>query len=263
MNRSRSVLILSILNLLGFLGTVAVNALANVLPINNITTGALSDLYPNLFVPAGLTFAIWGLIYVLLGIFVIYPLIPSVRRDPQKVDFVQKIGPLFFISCLANIGWIFAWHYQILPLSLIFMLILLGCLLFIYLRLNVGKSETTRAERYFAHLPFSVYLGWITIATIANVTALLVNINWNTWGLSEQFWAVAVIIVGIAIALSMLFTRKDIYYSLVVDWALLGILLKRLSVTTVPDQSVVIVTIVGLVLITGGVVAQLIRKQVY
>jgi hypothetical protein len=249
--------------LLGFLGTVVVNALANVLPINNITTGALSDLYPNLFVPAGLTFAIWGLIYVLLGIFVIYPLIHSVRRDPQKVDFVQKIEPLFFISCLANIGWIFAWHYQILPLSLIFMLILLGCLLFIYLRLNVGKSETTRAERYFAHLPFSVYLGWITIATIANVTALLVNINWNTWGLSEQFWAVAVIIVGIAIALSMLFTRKDIYYSLVVAWALLGILLKRLSVTTVPDQSVVIVTIVGLVLITGGVVAQLIRKQVY
>jgi len=257
------VLILLILNFLGFLGTVAVNALANVLPINNITTGALSDLYPNLFVPAGLTFAIWGLIYVLLGIFVIYPLIPSVRRDPQKVDFVQKIGPLFFISCLANIGWIFAWHYQILPLSLIFMLILLGCLLFIYLRLNVGKSETTRAERYFARLPFSVYLGWITIATIANVTALLVNINWNTWGLSEQFWAVAVIIVGIAIALSMLFTRKDIYYSLVVDWALLGILLKRLSVTTVPDQSVVVVTIVGLVLITGGVVAQLIRKKVY
>jgi hypothetical protein len=263
MNRSRSVLILSILNLLGFLGTVAVNALANILPINNITTGALSDLYPNLFVPTGLTFAVWGLIYVLLGIFVIYPLIPSVRRDPQKVDFVQKIGPLFFVSCLANIGWIFAWHYQILPLSLIFMLILLGCLLFIYLRLNVGKSETTRAERYFAHLPFSVYLGWITIATIANVTALLVNTNWNTWGLGEQFWAVAVIIVGIAIALSMLFTRKDIYYSLVVDWALLGILLKRLSVTTVPDQSVVVVTIVGLVLITGAVIAQLMRKQVY
>jgi hypothetical protein len=263
MNRSRSVLILSILNLLGFLGTVVVNALANILPINNITTGALSDLYPNLFVPAGLTFAVWGLIYVLLGIFVIYPLVPRIGRDPQKVDFVQKIGPLFFISCIANIGWIFAWHYQILPLSLIFMLILLGCLLFIYLRLNVGKSETTRAERYFAHLPFSVYLGWITIATIANVTALLVNINWNTWGLGEQFWAVAVIVVGIAIALSMLFTRKDIYYSLVVDWALLGILLKRLSVTTVPDQSVVIVTIVGLVLITGGVVAQLIRKQVY
>ncbi|MDH4268771.1 MAG: hypothetical protein OEV52_00465 [Dehalococcoidia bacterium] len=263
MNKSRSVLILSILNLLGFLGTVVVNALANILPINNITTGALSDLYPNLFVPAGLTFAIWGLIYVLLGIFVIYPLIPRVRRDPQKVEFVQRIGPLFFLSCLANIGWIFAWHYQILPLSLIFMLILLGCLLVIYLRLNVGKSETTRAEKYFVHVPFSVYVGWITIATIANVTALLVNINWNTWGLGEQFWAVAVIVVGIAIALSALFTRKDIYYSLVVDWALLGILLKRLSVTTGPDQSVVVVTIVGLVLVSGGIIAQLIRRKVY
>jgi hypothetical protein len=263
MNRSHSVLVLSILNLLGFLGAIVVNALANILPINNITTGALSDLYPNLFVPAGLTFAVWGLIYVLLGIFAIYPLVPRVRRDPQKVEFVQRIGPLFFVSCLANIGWIFAWHYQILPLSLILMLILLGCLLAIYVRLNVGKSKATRAERYFAHLPFSVYTGWITIATIANVTALLVNIDWMRWGLTQQFWAVAVIVVGIAIALSVLFTRRDIFYCLVVDWALLGILLKRLSDTTMADQSVVIVTIVGLALITAGVIAQLVRKKVY
>jgi hypothetical protein len=270
MDRSRVVLSLSILNLLGFLGTIIVNALANILPINGVTTGELSDLYPNLFVPAALTFAIWGLIYVLLGIFVIYQLLPSVRRDAQKIDFVQRIGPLFFISCLANIGWIFAWHYKIVPLSLVMMLILLGCLLAIYLRLNVGKSEARRTEKYSVHLPFSVYLGWITIATIANVTALLVDINWNTWGLGEQFWAVAVIIVGIAIALSVLFTRKDIFYGLVIDWALLGILIKRLSVvplpagySMVPDQSVVVVTIVGLVLITAGVIVQLIRKKVY
>jgi hypothetical protein len=263
MNKRRLVLSLSILNLLGFLSTVVVNALANILPINNIKTSELSDLYPNLFVPAGLTFAIWGLIYVLLAIFVIYQLIPSVRRDAQKVYFVQRIGLLFFVSCIANIGWIFAWHYEIVPLSLALMLILLGCLLAIYLRLNIGKSEATKSEKYLVHLPFSVYLGWITIATIANVTALLVDINWNTWGLSEEFWAVAVIIVGIAIALSVLVTRKDIYYCLVVDWALLGILLKRLSVTSVPDQNVVVVTIVGLVLITAGVIAQLIRKKVY
>jgi len=263
MNKSRLVLSLSILNLLGFLGTVVVNALATTLPINNKTTGELSDLYPNLFTPAGLTFAIWGLIYVLLAIFVVYQLIPAVRRDTQKIDFVQRIGPLFLISCLANIGWIYAWHYEIVPLSVVLMLILFGSLLAIYLRLNIGKSEATKSEKYLVHLPFSIYLGWITIATIANVTALLVNINWNAWGLGEQFWAVAVIIVGIAIALSILFTRKDIFYCLVVDWALLGILLKRLSDTTMPDQSVVVVTIVGLVLLTGGVIAQLIRKRVY
>jgi hypothetical protein len=263
MSNSRLTTSLSILNLLGFIGTVVVNALANILPINNITTGALSDLYPNLFVPAGLTFAIWGVIYVLLGIFVIYPLVPRVRRDPQKVQFVQRIGPLFFVSCLANIGWIFAWHYQVLPLSLVLMLVLLGSLLAIYLRLNIGKSEATKAEKYLVHLPFSVYLGWITVATIANVTALLVDINWNTFGLGEQFWAVAVIIVGIAIALSILFTRRDIYYCLVVDWALLGILLKRLADTSVADQGVVITTIVGLALLTGGIIAQSVRRKVY
>jgi hypothetical protein len=263
MSENRRLLSLSILNLVGFLATIVVNALANILPINGVTTGEVSGLYPNLFVPEGRTFAIWGLIYVLLGIFLVYPLIPSVRRDPQKVEFVQRIGPLFFVSCLANIGWIFAWHCQVVPLSLLFMLILLGCLLAIYLRLKVGKSEAPKAERYFVHLPFSVYLGWITIATIANVTALMVDINWNTLGLGEQFWAVAVIIVGIAIALSVLFTRKDAYYSLVVDWALLGILLKRLSDTTAADQSVVVVTIAGMVLITGAVIAQFIRRKAY
>ncbi|MFO7772350.1 MAG: tryptophan-rich sensory protein [Dehalococcoidia bacterium] len=261
--KDRMVLFLAILNLLGFLGTVVVNALANILPINNITTGEVSDLYPNLFTPAGLTFAIWGLIYVLLGIFVIYQLLPSVRRDPQKADFVLRIGPLFFISCLANMGWIFAWHYQNIALTLVLMLVLLGCLLLIYLRLDIGRTEATKARRYLVHLPFSVYLGWITIATIANVAALLVDINWGTFGLGEQFWAVAVIIVGIGIALSMLFTRKDIYYCLVVDWALLGILLKRLSDPTVPDQGVVAVTIAGLAIITIGVVVQAARRKAY
>jgi hypothetical protein len=263
MNKNYLVLFLSILNLLGFLGTVVVNALATTLPINNKTTGELSDLYPNLFTPAGLTFAVWGLIYVLLAIFVVYQLIPSVRRDARKVYFIQRIGPLFFISCIANMGWIYAWHYEMVSLSLVLMLILFGSLLAIYLRLNIGKSEAPKTEKYLVHLPFSVYLGWITIATIANATALLVNINWNAWGLAEQFWAVVVIIVGIAIALSVLLTRKDIFYCLVVDWALLGILLERLSPTEVRVQSVVVVTIVGLALISGGVIAQLIRKKVY
>jgi hypothetical protein len=108
-----------------------------------------------------------------------------------------------------------------------------------------------------------VYLGWITIATIANFTALLVDVNWNTFGLGEQFWAVAVIVVGIAIALSILFTRKDIFYCLVVDWALLGILLKRISVETTPVQSVIVITIVGMVLISAGIITQIIRKKIY
>jgi len=261
MRKSR-LLTLSILNLIGFLGTIVVNGLANALPLNNKTTGELSDQYPNLFVPAGLTFSIWGVIYILLAIFVIYGLIISVKNNTQKTAFIENIGILFFISSLANIGWIFAWHYEILPLSLVLMLVILGSLITIYLRLRVGKSDSTLSERYMVHLPFSIYLGWITIATIANITALLVDINWNTFGLGEQFWAVAVIIVGIAIALSVLFTRKDIFYCLVVDWALLGILLKRLADST-PVQSVIIISIIGMVLISTGIIAQIVRKRVY
>ncbi|MFC1968704.1 hypothetical protein ACFLVX_04900 [Chloroflexota bacterium] len=255
-------LFLSILNLVGFLGVVIVNGLANALPINNKTTGELSNQYPNLFVPAGLTFSIWGAIYILLAIFVIYGFIVAIKKDYQKSSFVENIGILFFISSLANIGWIFAWHYEILPLSLVLMLILLGTLIAIYRELRIGRSDSSGTEKYLVHLPFSVYLGWITIATIANVTALLVDLNWNTFGLGEQFWAVVIIIVGIIIALSILFTRKDIFYCLVVDWALLGILLKRLADSTYV-QSVVITTIVGMALITVGIVLQIVRRKVY
>ena len=261
MNKSR-LLLLSLLNLVGFLDTITVNVLANALPINNKTTGELSDQYPNLFVPSGLTFSIWGLIYILLAIFVIYGLVVAIRKETEESSFIRNIGVLFFISCLANISWIFAWHYEVVPLSLVIMLALLGTLLTIYLRLRIGKSGSTTTEKYLVHLPFSIYLGWITIATIANVTALLVDINWNTFGLGEPFWAVVVIIIGIAIALSILFTRKDIFYCLVVDWALLGILLKRLADPT-PVPSIIVTTIVGMVLITVGVIGQILRKKVY
>ena len=223
----------------------------------------LSDQYPNLFVPAGFTFSIWGLIYTLLAIFIIYQLKITLRKDIQRSSFIELIGPFFFVSSIANIGWIFAWHYEIVFLSLLFMLLILGSLIAIYLRLNIGKSSSTKSEKYLVHLPFSVYLGWITIATIANVITLLVDLNWNKFGLGEQFWAVAAIATGIAIALRVLLARKDIFYCLVVDWALLGILIKRLVVSDVPDNGVIIISIIGLVMISTGIVLQAKRKGIY
>ncbi len=262
MDNKGSQLTLSILNIIGLVSTVVVNGLANALPINNKTTGQLADQYPNLFVPAGLTFSIWGLIYLLLAIFVIYSIFSATRGNARR-SFIDRIGILFFLSCIANIGWIFAWHYEIIPLSMILMILLLACLIAIYLRLSIGKSDAAKNEKYMVHLTFSVYLGWITIATIANATALLVAANWNTFGLGEQFWAVAIIVVGIVIALTVLFQRKDIFYCLVVDWALLGILIKRLSVDSTPYQGVVVTAIAGLILISLGIIFQIIRRRVY
>ena len=141
------------------------------------------------------------------------------------------------------------------------MVALFVVLLIIYLRLEIGKSGSGPAEKGLVHIAFSVYIGWITIATIANTTALLVNYGWNGFGLSEQLWAVLVIAVGIVIAFSVLFSRNDIFYSLVVDWALLGILLKRLGDKAGDTQSVIITTILGLAIITLGIIVQIIRRR--
>jgi hypothetical protein len=193
---------------------------------------------------------------------VIYSVIKAFKADNRN-SFTDRRGILFFLTCIANIGWIFAWHYQIMLVSIILMLFLLACLIAIYLRLSIGKSDASNQDKYLVHLPFSVYLGWITVATIANVTALLVNLHWNTFGLVEQFWTVCVIIVAIIIALIMIFQRKDIFYGLVVDWALTGILIKRLAVDATPYYSIFITVIAGLILISLATIFQIIKRKVY
>lgn len=132
-----------------------------------------------MFVPSGLTFSIWGIIYILLGIYVIYQIVISFRENKGERRFIEKIGILFIISSVLNIGWIFAWHYEIVWLALILTILLLVSLLAIYLRLSIGKSNANILEKSLVHILFSVYIGWITIATIANATATLVNYGWN------------------------------------------------------------------------------------
>jgi hypothetical protein len=251
----------ALLNFIGLLGVITVNALAVILPINNITTGELSDKYPNLFVPAGITFSIWGVIYILLILFIIYQFVVAFRKNSDERGIFEKIGILFFLSCGFNIAWILVWHYEIVWLSLIIMILLLLSLIFIYVRLGTGKPGIKNYEKVFVNIPFSIYLGWITIATIANVTAYLVNINWDRFGISEQFWTVIVIAVGIIITYAILFTRNDIFYSLVVVWALVGILIKRIADTSMPDNLVVIASIAGIVIVMLGIIIQLIRKK--
>jgi hypothetical protein len=176
---------------------------------------------------------------------------------------MEKIGVLFFITCLANLGWIFAWQFQVLPLSLLLMIVLLCSLILMYVKLNVGNSRASTAEKYMVHLPMSVYLGWISIATIANVTALLVAWRWTRFGMSEQFWAVVMIVVGIALAALMLFRRNDIFYALVVCWALVGILLKRIADMETPAGAVIVTAILGVCLLTVSILVQIARRRVY
>jgi hypothetical protein len=254
---------LSIINLFLFLATVVVNALAVLLPINNKSTGQLSDQYPNLFVPAGLTFSIWGVIYLLLAVYCIYELLSRVRCDSEYGAFIDRVGPLFIFTSIINIGWIFAWHYELVPLSVVIMLLFLLILIAIYLKLRIGMSEASPQEKYLVHMPFSIYFGWISVATIANITALLVYWKWNGFGLSPQLWTVVVMAVAIVLAIVMLTRRRDVFYALVIDWALLGILLKRLADSSQPDEYVVIAAIAGLVIVTGGVLFRSVTRKIY
>jgi len=243
---------LQVSNIIAFLVVIVVNGLANALPLGGNTTGDISDLYPNLFTPAGLTFSIWGVIYLALAVFIVYQARDLFSSKKIEMPFLESIGWLFVLSCLANAGWIFAWHYRQVLFSLAVMLVLLFSLIMIYLNLDIGNKSVDSSTRIFVHLPFSLYLGWITVATIANISAVLVHYQWGGWGLSEVFWTIVVILAGTVIALINIFQRGDIAYSVVVLWAFLGIIIKRYSVSGSPIMAIVYVTGLAMVLIVTG-----------
>ncbi|MFN4123972.1 MAG: hypothetical protein ACK4GL_11805 [Flavobacteriales bacterium] len=210
--------------------TIYVNYLSTALPLNGYTPAQLSDLYPNLFVPAGVTFSIWGLIYLLLLIFIIKHAYHLWRADQQMIELFSTISPIFWLTCLLNMGWIFAWHYQFIWLSVLVMILFLITLIKIHPLVRNQASALIR-------LPFSIYLGWISVALIANVTTALVSINFKTM---EVFFAVMV--MATACVLGMLFVKKynDLAYASVILWAFMGIFIKQL---TIPSGNLTILSL--------------------
>jgi hypothetical protein len=193
---------------------IFMNYLANALPLNNKTTGQLSDLYPNLFVPAGITFSIWGVIYLLLAGYCI------LQFSERSGTVAESIGWLFAISCIMNGLWIAAWHYEKLPLSLIIMIILLVSLILI----NVTIKDLPFG---FIKAVFGIYLGWICIAAIANVTALLVHYNWGGFGITGEVWTVIMIAAGVFITSLTIIRLNNPFIGLSVMWAFAGIIIKQ------------------------------------
>jgi len=227
MNERSKYLILQIAIVLAYVGMVIVNAVAVLLPLNGVTTQEAAERYPNLFVPAGITFSIWGIIYVLLLMFVIYSVWKlNWPKEAEKLGLI-KIGCLFVGTCIANSAWLFAWHYDFIFTSVLIMIVLLILLIEIYFSIPINL---TKVQYIFLKLPFSVYLGWITIALVANITAFLVSIEWGGWGLSEELWTVILMMVAVGLALVFIWKYNDIAYALVIAWALLGILIEHRTV---------------------------------
>ena len=247
---SKNNITLKVFTTLSFIIMLAVNALAVILPINNTTPGQISDSYKNLFAPAGSTFAIWGVIYLLLAFFVLYQLgIFQVDKSPSKVFLLERVRLFFIISSIANAAWIFSWHYRIIPLSMVLMLVMLTCLILIAQEMK--NTKLLLREKFFVRLPFSIYFGWITVATIANATVLLVSLGWNGFGISEQIWTVAIILVGLLIGIFTTIKNRDIAYGLVIVWGYAGIYLKHTSPSGFAGQypSIINTVIISIVLL--------------
>lgn len=202
--------------------TLTVNGLANALPLNGLTTGEISDSFDTFFVPAGYVFSIWGLIYIGLIAFTIFQALPSQRENPRLV----RIGWWLVIGNLANAAWIFLWHYQQFALTLIAMLTLLFSLLKSYVGIQKDKQNISLAERLSVNLPISIYLGWISVATIANISDVLNYFNWGQFGLSASTWMIILLAVVSALAWAMSLRQRDAAYLAVLLWALAGIGIK-------------------------------------
>jgi hypothetical protein len=223
--------------------TVVTNGLAVALPLNGQSTAEISDRYLTLITPAGYVFAIWSVIYALLLAFSVYQALPSHRADPP----LRAIGYLSAVAAILNSIWLVLWHYNVFVLTVPVMVALLLTLIAIYVRLGIGaRRAATWTEAIAVRLPWSVYLGWITIATIANVATTLVWLEWDGLGIAPDVWAAAVLVVGAAIATAMALTRRDLAYGLVIVWAYIGIAVNH------PDTALVVSTAALGAAVVGG-----------
>jgi len=243
------------INVVAVIVTLVVNGMANAIPLNGQTTAAVSDKFLVYFVPAGYVFAIWGIIYVALIAFGVYQALPA-QRDNSRLN---RVGYLFALSCLANSAWIFLWHYEFFPLTVVVMLSLLLLLIAIYLRLDIGRSRAKAAEKWCVDVPFSIYLGWISVATIANITDLLYYWKWDGFGINPQAWAIIMLIAASAISLAMSLTRRDIAFLLVIVWALAGIAVKQAAAPMVANAAWFMTALIALM--TVAVIYQKLHKD--
>lgn len=230
--------LLTILNIVALIAVLTVNALANILPINGLNTGEVSDFYPNLFTPAGFTFSIWSIIYLMLIVFALYQF--RIHTKP----YFMELSLWFLLSCVANISWILAWHHLLIWASVVIMVLLLFSLIRIFLLLQ--PERLTWAEKFSIKLPFVLYFSWICVATIANISALLVSLGWEGSFLSPQVWAIILCIVATLLAIFIAIRFQEPAFLVVLMWALFGIYSKQINT---PYQQIATIALMEIVIL--------------
>jgi hypothetical protein len=234
-----------VMTLAAVLGSIVINTLSNVFPLNGVSVGNLSNtLFGSVqIIPANYAFAIWGLIYIGLIAFGIYQLQPSQRENPR----LRHSGYLLAIACIAQCAWIYLFLDRLFPLSNFAMLGILIPLIVMYQRLEIGRERVSRQERWFIHLPISIYLGWISVATIVNVAIGLYSLKWDGWGIAPSVWTVVMMAIAAVIAAVVSIQRQDTAYVLVIIWALVAIAIRQANIP------LIVVTGWGLAIVLMGI----------
>lgn len=229
------------LNAAGFILVVVINALANILPIGGRTTGEVSALYPVLITPAGYAFSIWSLIYILLAGYIILSFLPSQRQR----HMAERTGIWFLISCIANAVWIILWQNLLTGWSVIVIIILLFSLIQMYLRTRRLPSPTVW-ETWFVDIPFRIYMGWVSVATLINITVWLSKIGWNGFELGDKTWAIILLIIGSLISLMVSYRYRDFITPLVFVWAYIAIGVKQSNILPVSYTAISLAALIFL-----------------
>jgi hypothetical protein len=227
------------------IGSILVNTFSNFYPLNGVNIGDLSNtLFSEVKVtPANYAFAIWGLIYIGLIAFAIYQLQPTQRYNPR----LQRSGYLLAFACVSQCVWIYLFLDRFFLASIIPMFGILLSLIGTYQRLGIGQQSVSRQERWFIHIPISIYLGWITVASVVNVAIALYSINWNGWGMPSTLWTVMMMIVSALIAALMTIQGHDTAYRLVIVWALVAIAVRQIDTPFITMTGAVLAIILILV----------------
>ncbi|WP_414565289.1 MULTISPECIES: tryptophan-rich sensory protein [unclassified Anabaena] len=224
--------------LLAIIGAFLINIISNIMPLNGMSIGEISNtLFNNvLIVPANYAFAIWGLIYLGLFALGIYQFLPNQR---QNLDF-RNTGYLLVVASISQSVWVYLFLSRLFALSVIAMLLILLSLIGVYVKLEIGKKRVSQIKKWCAHIPISIYLAWISVATVVNVACALYFQEWNGWGISAELWAVIMLFAAFSIAAIIAIQRRDIAYTGVTVWAVVAIALKHWNISLLRNTALIL-----------------------
>ena len=240
-------------SIITFSATLYVNYLAGTGELNNLSSAEISAFYPTLFTPAGFTFSIWGIIYLLNLSFVLVQVYKLIKCSG---DFNKRLNMTYILVCAFNMLWLYSFHYQLLLASVIIMVGMLSSL--IYTVVITNSSRTQSKISYVEFVVFSVYLGWISVATIANISIWLVDLGFTHN--NPSIIAMMVMSVGVALAIWQNYRMKNYWYGLVIIWAFYGIYVARSTDFANGANAVMIAALAGMALVMVSSFYHLSRK---